>query len=78
MAKLRVRDFLLYLAKKKMLSKIYVLYGQQIKKIKQNLWSVAIFIPVEELQGPKWQFLQPCTFFVGTKVQTYMTSLVGL
>ena len=59
MAKLRVRDFLLYLAKKKMLSKIYVLYGQQIENIKQNLWSVAPFISVEEFQGPKCQFLQP-------------------
>ena len=59
MAKLRVRDFLLCLAKKKMLSKIYVLYGQQIENIKQNLLSVAHFIPVVEHQGPKCQFLQP-------------------
>ena len=59
MAKLRVRDFLLYLAKEKKFSKMYVLYGQQIENIKQNLWSVAHFIPVEEHQGPKCQFLQP-------------------
>ena len=68
MAKLRVRDFLLYLAKKKMLSKIYVLYGQQIESIKQNLWYVAHFIPVEEQKwGKNVNFCNRELFLMGPK-----------